>query len=153
MAGIHTDVLVKRRSPGCYARKDTKTPVKTALVVLICISLVSLVVIVPFCIVGLASATAAASWLNCALLYTILHRRGHYRLNGKLLFRLGRQLIAAAIMAAALLAARDPLVPWFAGRSEGRRVGEECVSTGRFRWSPVHSKKKTKVNREIENHN
>src|SRR3546814_16887301 len=24
------------------------------------------------------------------------------------------------------------------GRSEERRVGKECVSTGRSRWSPVH---------------
>src|SRR3546814_20044912 len=28
------------------------------------------------------------------------------------------------------------------GRSEERRVGKEGVSTGRFRWSPYHSKKK-----------
>src|SRR3546814_17565876 len=27
-------------------------------------------------------------------------------------------------------------------RSEERRVGKECVSTGRSRWSPYHSKKK-----------
>src|SRR3546814_17696095 len=27
-------------------------------------------------------------------------------------------------------------------RSEERRVGKECVSTGGSRWSPVHSKKK-----------
>src|SRR3546814_11236422 len=27
-------------------------------------------------------------------------------------------------------------------RSEERRVGEECVSTGRFRWSPDNDKKK-----------
>src|SRR3546814_14179519 len=27
-------------------------------------------------------------------------------------------------------------------RSEGRRVGKECVSTCRFRWSTDHSKKK-----------
>src|SRR3546814_14989483 len=27
------------------------------------------------------------------------------------------------------------------GRSEERRVGEECVSTGRARWAPYHSKK------------
>src|SRR3546814_13214182 len=27
-------------------------------------------------------------------------------------------------------------------RSEERRVGKECVSTCRSRWSPVHSKKK-----------
>src|SRR3546814_13143087 len=29
-----------------------------------------------------------------------------------------------------------------AGRSEERRVGQECVSTCRSRWSPYHSKKK-----------
>src|SRR3546814_11334536 len=28
-----------------------------------------------------------------------------------------------------------------AGRSEERRVGKECVSTCRSRWSPYHSKK------------
>src|SRR3546814_12280766 len=30
----------------------------------------------------------------------------------------------------------------FASRSEERRVGKECVSTCRSRWSPYHSKKK-----------
>src|SRR3546814_20266188 len=29
-------------------------------------------------------------------------------------------------------------------RSEERRVGKECVSTCRFRWSPFHSKKNNK---------
>src|SRR3546814_17428438 len=29
-------------------------------------------------------------------------------------------------------------------RSEERRVGKECVSTCRSRWSPYHKKKKTK---------
>src|SRR3546814_20347815 len=29
-------------------------------------------------------------------------------------------------------------------RSEARRVGKECVSTCRSRWSPDHSKKNTK---------
>src|SRR3546814_20732273 len=35
---------------------------------------------------------------------------------------------------------------WFtaAERSEERRVGKECVSTCRSRWSPTHSKQKTK---------
>src|SRR3546814_2778226 len=33
-------------------------------------------------------------------------------------------------------------------RSEERRVGKECVSTCRSRWSPYHSKKKMKVTRE-----
>src|SRR3546814_15841648 len=30
-------------------------------------------------------------------------------------------------------------------RSEERRVGKECVSTCRSRWSPYHSKKNTKT--------
>src|SRR3546814_11669527 len=30
-------------------------------------------------------------------------------------------------------------------RSEERRVGKECVSTGRFRWSPYHEKKNSKM--------
>ncbi|MCF8709576.1 murein biosynthesis integral membrane protein MurJ [Rhizorhapis sp. SPR117] len=115
VAGLPAYVLVKLLTPGFFARKDTKTPVKTALVVLIFNIAVILVVIGPFGIVGLASATAAASWLNCALLYSIQHKRGHYRLHAKLLLRLGRQLIAAAVMAAALFAARDPLLPYFAG--------------------------------------
>src|SRR3546814_12010971 len=32
-------------------------------------------------------------------------------------------------------------------RSEERRVGKECVSTCRSRWSPYHSKKKKKKRR------
>src|SRR3546814_11225737 len=30
-------------------------------------------------------------------------------------------------------------------RSEGRRVGKECVSTCRSRWSPYHSKTKQQI--------
>src|SRR3546814_12392149 len=32
------------------------------------------------------------------------------------------------------------------GRSEERRVGKECVSTCRSRWSPYHSKQKKQIN-------
>src|SRR3546814_15997908 len=34
---------------------------------------------------------------------------------------------------------------WGGLRSEERRVGKECVSTGRARWSPYHSKKTRKL--------
>src|SRR3546814_5492576 len=40
--------------------------------------------------------------------------------------------------------AQRRLEPDLGGRSEERRVGKECVSTCRSRWSPYHSKKKTK---------
>src|SRR3546814_12969923 len=40
-----------------------------------------------------------------------------------------------------------------AGRSEERRVGKECVSTCRSRWSPYHYKKKKhlEINPKINN--
>src|SRR3546814_15995837 len=39
-----------------------------------------------------------------------------------------------------------PNKPHITGRSEERRVGKECVSTCRFRWSPYHSKKTKDIN-------
>src|SRR3546814_17112554 len=33
-------------------------------------------------------------------------------------------------------------------RSEERRVGKECVSTCRSRWTPIHYNKKKKINRK-----
>src|SRR3546814_16040594 len=36
-------------------------------------------------------------------------------------------------------------------RSEERRVGKECVSTGRSRWSPYHSNKTRKYNTQATN--
>src|SRR3546814_14465418 len=35
-------------------------------------------------------------------------------------------------------------------RSEERRVGNECVSTCRSRWSPYHSKKKTEKDQALK---
>src|SRR3546814_17451836 len=40
--------------------------------------------------------------------------------------------------------AGGPPLFWHQDRSEDRRVGEECVSTCRARWSPYHYKKKKK---------
>src|SRR3546814_19054885 len=42
----------------------------------------------------------------------------------------------------------ERLVQMGEGRSEERRVGQECVSTCRYRWSPSHYKKK-KQKRDI----
>src|SRR3546814_12233899 len=47
-----------------------------------------------------------------------------------------------------------PIVPVF-GRSEERRVGKECVSTCRSRWSPYHYKKtqRCKVREDMQGEN
>src|SRR3546814_12347582 len=53
--------------------------------------------------------------------------------------KLARQLLAR--IAADLAAGRYRGVARDCDRSEERRVGNECVSTCRSRWSPYHSKK------------
>src|SRR3546814_16821342 len=45
------------------------------------------------------------------------------------------------------------LMVWLKTRSEERRVGKECVSTCRSRWSPYHSKKNKKSNQNTREKN
>ncbi|HEX8585154.1 MAG TPA: murein biosynthesis integral membrane protein MurJ [Allosphingosinicella sp.] len=121
--GLPAYVLVKVLTPGFYSRQDTATPVKTAAVVLIANVVLNFVLIPPFGIGGLAAAIAIASWLNCIILYVILHRRGHFRIEGWLAGRIARQLVAGAAMVAALLAVRWALAGWFTGNALHRLVG------------------------------
>ena len=79
--GLPAYVLVKVLTPGFYSRQDTATPVKTAGLVLIVNIVLNFVLIPPFGIAGLAAAIAICSWLNCVMLYVILHRRGHFRIE------------------------------------------------------------------------
>src|SRR3546814_14310350 len=44
-----------------------------------------------------------------------------------------------------LCGGREGVRPIYRRRSEERRVGKECVSTCRSRWSPYHEKKKIKT--------
>src|SRR3546814_13006884 len=55
----------------------------------------------------------------------------------------GRNFLAAGLVEQAKAEAQRMLAVLkpFAERSEERRVGKECVSTGRSRWSPYHKKK------------
>jgi putative peptidoglycan lipid II flippase len=119
--GLPAYVLIKVLTPGFYARRDTATPVKTALVVLVVNVILNFALIPPFGIGGLAAAVALSSWLNCAILYALLHRRGHFRVERWLASRLARQLVAGGAMAVALFGIRMGLSSWFAG-SLGHRL-------------------------------
>lgn len=121
--GLPAYVLVKVLTPGFYSRQDTATPVKTAAFVLAANIGLNFALIPPFGIAGLAAAIAICSWLNCVILYVILHRRGHFRVEAWLASRIIRQLIAGAAMVAFLFAVRMVLSSWFAGSVGHRMVG------------------------------
>jgi putative peptidoglycan lipid II flippase len=129
VSGLPAYVLVKVITPGFYARKDTKTPVKTAGVVLVANIVLNFALIPPFGIYGLAWAIALCSWLNCTMLYIILMKRGHFRIPGWLWGRLAKQLLAAIVMAGVLFVLRGWFGDWFAG-STGKRLVAVAVICG-----------------------
>ena len=128
--GLPAYVLVKVLTPGFYARRDTATPVKIAAVVLVINVALNFALIPSFGIGGLAAAVAISSWLNCAFLYALLHRRGHFRVERWLASRIGRQLLAAAAMAAALIAIRTGISGWFSGSVGHRLAGVIAIVGG-----------------------
>jgi putative peptidoglycan lipid II flippase len=113
--GLPAYVLIKVLAPAFFAREDTRTPVKVAIVCLISNVLLILVLIGPLAHVGIALATAISNWLN-ALLLSWLHWRGRYiAVDARLRRRLLPMLASAALMGLALwlaerlLAGLDPL--------------------------------------------
>jgi putative peptidoglycan lipid II flippase len=128
--GLPAYVLVKVLTPGFYSRQDTATPVKTAVVVLVANIVLNFVLIPPFGIAGLASAIAVCSWLNCVILYVILHRRGHFRIERWLASRIARQLLAGAAMVAVLIGIRMGLAGWFSGSVGHRLAGVIAIVGG-----------------------
>tara|TARA_R110001606_G_scaffold21271_6_gene75091 strand:+ start:879 stop:2471 length:1593 start_codon:yes stop_codon:yes gene_type:complete len=103
VVGLPAYVLVKVLIPGFFARKDTKTPVYTAGISLLINIALNLLLIPIYGIKGLAFAGAIAAWCNCAMLYTMLHRRGHFHLEWTLLLRIGRITLSAVGMAMVLV--------------------------------------------------
>jgi putative peptidoglycan lipid II flippase len=128
--GLPAYVLVKVLTPGFYARRDTATPVKVAVAVLVANVILNFALIPPFGIGGLAAAVALSSWLNCAILYVLLHRRGHFRVEGWLASRLARQLVAAAVMVVVLIGIRTALAGWFSGSLGHRLAGVIAIVGG-----------------------
>jgi putative peptidoglycan lipid II flippase len=100
--GLPAYVLVKVLAPGFFARKDTRTPVKIAVVCLVANIVFILILLWPLAQVGIALATALASWLNAGLLGIGLHREGFLRPDSRLKRRLPRIILISLAMAVAL---------------------------------------------------
>ena len=101
-AGIPAYVLIKVLTPGYFARKDTVSPVRIAVVCMAVNLALNLILMWPLKHVGLALATALAAWLNIVLLTRGLGRRGYFSMDDRLKRRLPRIVGSAAVMAAGL---------------------------------------------------
>src|SRR6185369_12338320 len=113
--GLPAYVLAKALTPGFFAREDTRTPFRLAMVSLGCNILLSITLFQFLNYVGIALATALASWLNVAMLSWTLHRRGHLRIDPQLARNLPKALFCSLVMGVALRAGAWGLEPAFAG--------------------------------------
>ncbi|MXP15571.1 murein biosynthesis integral membrane protein MurJ [Altererythrobacter confluentis] len=122
VVGLPAYVLIKVLVPNFFARKDTRTPVFTALASLLLNIGLNFMLVPRLGVVGLALAGSAAAWCNATLLYVLLTRKGYFRIGGQAVSRILRIGIAAALMGAALYFAMPVGSEWYAGNI-GQRVG------------------------------
>lgn len=110
--GLPAFVLNKVFSPGYFAREDTKTPMKFAVVGMVVNVILSIALFPWLMHVGIALATTLAGWVNTALLIAVLWKRGHFTPDFSLLKRLLLVLLASALMGVSVHFAADLLAPY-----------------------------------------
>ncbi|MEN8206701.1 MAG: murein biosynthesis integral membrane protein MurJ [Pseudomonadota bacterium] len=84
--GLPAFMLIKVLAPAFYSRKDTRTPVRIAIVALVTNMVLNLLFVVPMVMLdipgphaGLALATSLAAWVNAGLLFHRLKKKQVYR--------------------------------------------------------------------------
>lgn len=78
--GLPAYVINKVFITGFFARQDTVTPVKLAIIAIGFNLVLNLILMQYFAHVGLALSTSLAAWLNAGLLYFVLHQRRWFTL-------------------------------------------------------------------------
>jgi putative peptidoglycan lipid II flippase len=102
--GLLPFVLLRSFTAPFYARGDTATPVKAALLAVAINIALKIVLMGPLAQVGLALATSIGAWINLSLLAIFARRQG-FAVSGAAIGRPVAKLIAAgAVLAAALVA-------------------------------------------------
>ncbi len=124
-AGVPAYVLIKVLTPGFYARSDTKTPLRLALWSMLVNLIGNLILIWPLAHIGVGVATAISAWVNVALLWFTLRKRGHIQVDSRLRQKAWRIVLAAIFMG---------IVLWF-----GNELIEGNLGTGLWRRVAVLS--------------
>lgn len=110
--GLPGFVLIKALQPGFYAREDTKTPMRFTMVSVVINSGLAITLFPMIAERGIATAEAAAGWINTILLFSTLVWRGDLVWEWALARRTALLLVATGVMAAALFYALPYASPW-----------------------------------------
>lgn len=118
--GLMGLILVKVLVPGFYARQDIKTPVKIAIVTLICTQLMNLVFIGPLQHAGLALSIGLASCLNAGLLFWQLRKQQIFQPQAGWRLFLIKLVVAVVVMSLVLLGICAWMPAWDMGGMTSR---------------------------------
>ena len=124
--GLPAYVLIKALTPGFFAREDTKTPVKVAVVAMIANIVLAVALMQVLAHVGIALATALSAWFNASALAVLLARRGHLAFDARLRRCVPRLILASVLMGIAVWWGADLLAGPLGG-GEARRIAALAV--------------------------
>jgi putative peptidoglycan lipid II flippase len=110
--GLPAFVAIKVLQPSFFAREDTSTPMWSGAVSMIVNVVAAFALFHYFAHVGIAAATSLAAWVNTAILYIVLRRRGHMNTDAALRRRLPLLVLASLLMGVVIYAAAWALGPW-----------------------------------------
>jgi putative peptidoglycan lipid II flippase len=121
--GLPAFVLIKVFSPAYFAREDTATPMRYAVLSLTLNTLGSIALFFGFRALGImphlgiAVATTLGAWLNAGMLWRTLVARGQFVTDARLARALPLILLASLVMGAALWFAAAGLASWLGAAS------------------------------------
>lgn len=118
--GLPAFVMIKVFSPAFFAREDTRTPMRYAVISLTANTLGSIVLFFLFRRLGylphlgIAIATALGGWLNAGLLWATLLKRGYFAVDKRMGRAFAAILASSVMMGIGLVVAAHFLGPYFA---------------------------------------
>ncbi len=127
--GLPAFIAVKVLAPGYYARQDTKTPVKIAIMAMVSNMGLNLLFVGTLVAMefkgphtGLALASSASAYINAILLYRGLRRQGVYRPEAGWLRVAGAVVLGSVAMVAALVWQHGAIEQWAGASATDRSL-------------------------------
>jgi len=110
--GLLPFVLIRSAVATFFARGDTATPVKAALIAAAVNIAFKVLLMGPLAQVGLALATSIGAWINLGLVFWFATRAGHVSRDARLRQSMIRLAIAGVALTAVLWLCHAPVVHW-----------------------------------------
>jgi putative peptidoglycan lipid II flippase len=110
--GLIPFIMIKVLAPGYYARQDTKTPVKIAIIAMVSNMVFNIILVFPLAHAGLALATTLSACINAGLLFRGLRRDEVFQPESGWPSLILRGLLASAVMGVVLYVMGGSLDSW-----------------------------------------